>query len=97
MVSLISDRVVALKYLFGLSDDVTRSFDFPEENINYILDLSTILSSKATVDDCLVTSHMQIPLYQVKFHFNTGSCLLFFSLNHFLTSLDVSGTRFLSQ
>lgn len=63
--SLISDRVVALKYLFGLSDVVTRSFDFPEENINYILDLSTILSSKATVDDCLVTSHLQIPLYQV--------------------------------
>ncbi|GAU28853.1 hypothetical protein TSUD_21900 [Trifolium subterraneum] len=59
------DRIVALKYLFGLSDDVTRSFDFPEENLNYILDLSTILSSKATVDGCLVTSHLQIPLYQV--------------------------------
>ncbi|XP_004497651.1 protein virilizer homolog isoform X2 [Cicer arietinum] len=63
--SLISDRVVALKYLFGISDDVTRSFDFPEENINYILELSTMLSSKATVNDCMVTSHLQIPLYQV--------------------------------
>ncbi|CAK8571309.1 unnamed protein product [Lathyrus sativus] len=63
--SLFSDRVLALKYLFGLSDDVTRSLDFPEENINCILDLSTMLSSKATVDDCLVTSHLQIPLYQV--------------------------------
>ncbi|KAK2454634.1 protein virilizer protein [Trifolium repens] len=63
--SLISDRIVALKYLFGLSDDVTRSFDFPEENLNYILDLSTILSSKATMDDGLVTSHLRISLYQV--------------------------------
>ncbi|KAI5428096.1 hypothetical protein KIW84_033194 [Lathyrus oleraceus] len=61
-----------MKYLFGLSDYVTRSFDFPEENINCILDLSTMLSSKATVDDCLVTSHLQIPLYQLP---NQGSLL----------------------
>ncbi|KAI5401041.1 hypothetical protein KIW84_065760 [Lathyrus oleraceus] len=51
---------------------VIRSFDFPEENINCILDLSTMLSSKATVDDCLVTSHLQIPLYQLP---NQGSLL----------------------
>ncbi|KAI5442956.1 hypothetical protein KIW84_011842 [Lathyrus oleraceus] len=51
---------------------VIRSFDFLEENINCILDLSTVLSSKATVDDCLVTSHLQIPLYQLP---NQGSLL----------------------
>ncbi|KAI5413795.1 hypothetical protein KIW84_058078 [Lathyrus oleraceus] len=51
---------------------VIRSFDFPEENINCILDLSTVLSSKAIVDDCLVTSHLQIPLYQLP---NQGSIL----------------------
>lgn len=54
-----------LKYLFGLSDDMTRSAGFPEENINYILEFSTLLSSKITMEDCLVTSHLQIPLYQV--------------------------------
>ncbi|KAL2327346.1 hypothetical protein Fmac_020773 [Flemingia macrophylla] len=63
--SLNYDRVVALKYLFGLSDDMTKSVGFPEENINYILDFSALLSSKASTDDCLVTSHSQIPLYQV--------------------------------
>lgn len=51
---------------------VIRSFDFPEENINCMLDLSTVLSSEATVDDCLVTSHLQIPLYQL---LNQGSLL----------------------
>ncbi|XP_028185575.1 protein virilizer homolog [Glycine soja] len=63
--SLNSDRVVALKYLFGISDDMTRSVVFPEENINYIQEFSALLSSKASMDDCLVTSHSQIPLYQV--------------------------------
>ncbi|KAK7268102.1 hypothetical protein RIF29_20789 [Crotalaria pallida] len=63
--SLISDRVVVLKYLFGLSDDMTKSVGFPEENINYIQEFSSLLSSKMTMDDCLITSHMQIPLYQV--------------------------------
>ncbi|KAK7355018.1 hypothetical protein VNO80_14263 [Phaseolus coccineus] len=63
--SLNSDRVVALKYLFGILDDMTRSVGFPEDNINYILEFSALLSSKAAMDDCLVTSFSQIPLYQV--------------------------------
>ncbi|XP_017414401.1 protein virilizer homolog isoform X2 [Vigna angularis] len=63
--SLNSDRVVALKYLFGILDDMTRSVGFPEENINYILQFSALLSSKAAMDDCLVTSYSQIPLHQV--------------------------------
>lgn len=61
--SLNTDRVVALKHLFGLSDDM--SFGFPEENINYVQEFSALLSSKASTDDCLVTSLSQIPLYQV--------------------------------
>ncbi|KAK7392701.1 hypothetical protein VNO78_21145 [Psophocarpus tetragonolobus] len=63
--SLNSDRIVVLKYLFGVSDDTTRLFGFPEENINYILEFSALLSSKASFADCLVTFHSQIPLYQV--------------------------------
>ncbi|QCE05165.1 Virilizer [Vigna unguiculata] len=63
--SLNSDRVVALKYLFGILDDTTTSVGFPEENINYILQLSALLSSKAAMDDCLVTAYSQIPLHQV--------------------------------
>ncbi|MED6108787.1 hypothetical protein PIB30_027478 [Stylosanthes scabra] len=63
--SLNAERVAVLKYLFGLSDDLTRSADFPEDNINYILEFSTLLSSKVAMDDGLVTSHLQIPLYQV--------------------------------
>jgi len=76
--SLNSDRVVALKYLFGISDDVTRSVGFPEENINYILELSALLCSKAAMDDFLVTSYSQIPLYQVYSHLNVASSLVVF-------------------
>ncbi|KAL1369387.1 protein virilizer homolog isoform X1 [Arachis hypogaea] len=63
--SLNAERVAVLKYLYGLSDDMTRSADFPEENINYILEFGTLLSSKVAMDDGLVTPHLQIPLYQV--------------------------------
>jgi len=79
LVSLNSDRVVALKYLFGISDDMTRSVGFPEENINYILEFSALLSSKAAMDDCLVTSFSQIPLYQVYTHLNVASSLVVFT------------------
>ncbi|CAL0317010.1 unnamed protein product [Lupinus luteus] len=63
--SLISDRVVVLKYLFGLSDDMAKPAGFPEESINYILEFCSLLSSKMVMDDCLITSHLQIPLCQV--------------------------------
>ncbi|CAL0299449.1 unnamed protein product [Lupinus luteus] len=63
--SLISDRVVVLKYLFGLSDYMAKSVGLPEENINYILEFTSLLSAKMTMDDSLITSHLQIPLYQV--------------------------------
>lgn len=62
--SLNSDRVVTLKYLFGLSDDMTRSADFPGENINYVVDLTSLFSSKITVDSCLNASDRQI-MFQV--------------------------------
>lgn len=60
-----------LKYLFGLSDDMSRSTGFPEENINYIVELTALFSSKITVDDNLVTSDSQSLLYQVLFYFIT--------------------------
>ncbi|XP_061352385.1 protein virilizer homolog [Gastrolobium bilobum] len=71
-----SDRVVVLKFLFGLSDDMTRLAGFPEENINYILEFSTLLSSKTTMDGCLVTSHLEIPLYQVSESVSSLSLIL---------------------
>ncbi|RDY10880.1 hypothetical protein CR513_04526, partial [Mucuna pruriens] len=74
--SLNSDRVVVLKYLFGLSDDMASSVGFSEENINYILEFSALLSSKASMDDCLVTPHSQIPLYQVSESVNSLSLVL---------------------
>ncbi|KAJ7957710.1 Embryo defective protein [Quillaja saponaria] len=63
--SLNLDRVIILKYLFGLSDDMTSSACFPVENINYILNLPTLLSSKINADDHWAASDFQTPLYQV--------------------------------
>lgn len=60
LASLNSDRVVMLKYLFGLCDDTIRSACFPEENINYIVELTALFSSKISVDDHLITSDSQI-------------------------------------
>lgn len=79
LVSLNSERVVALKYLFGIWDDMTRSVGFPEENIKYILQFSALLNSKAAMDDCLVTSYSQIPLHQVSSHLNLASSLVVFT------------------
>lgn len=45
-ISLNMDAVVALKFLFGLPDDMAGIGGFPEENINYILEFSTLLSSR---------------------------------------------------
>ncbi|XP_028787721.1 protein virilizer homolog [Neltuma alba] len=54
--SLNSDRVVILKHLFGLSDDMTRSAGYPEDNINYVVDLTALFSSKIIADSRLNTS-----------------------------------------
>lgn len=62
--SLNSNRVVILKYLFGLSDDTTRSAGFHEENMNYVADLAALFSSKITADSHLNTSDRHI-MFQV--------------------------------
>ncbi|KAF7804221.1 protein virilizer-like protein [Senna tora] len=70
------ERVAVLKYLFGLSDDKTRSTGFPEENINYIVELNALFSSKFTVDDNLVTSDSQTLLYQASKSVKSVSLIL---------------------
>ncbi|XP_075637615.1 protein virilizer homolog isoform X2 [Castanea sativa] len=56
---------VALKYLFGLPDDMSGTDGFSEENINYIQELITLLRSKISADDHAATSDMDATLYQV--------------------------------
>ncbi|KAL7225923.1 hypothetical protein ACSBR1_021135 [Camellia fascicularis] len=64
--SLNLDRVVALKYLFGLPSDMSGTDDFPEENIKYVEDLTTLLCSRISDDDYPADSDMNSTLYQVK-------------------------------
>ncbi|KAB1227153.1 hypothetical protein CJ030_MR1G027718 [Morella rubra] len=63
--SLNLDSVVALKYLFGLSDDTLGTGGFSEENGNYIQELITLLSSKIPSDNHTATSDMETSLYRV--------------------------------
>ncbi|OMO49780.1 Protein virilizer, partial [Corchorus capsularis] len=63
--SLNVNAVVALKFLFGLPDDMTGISDFPEENINYIQEFSTLLSSRTSDDDYQSPSDMRITMFQV--------------------------------
>ncbi|PSS01624.1 Protein virilizer like [Actinidia chinensis var. chinensis] len=63
--SLSSDRVAALKCLFGLPFDTSGTDDFPEENIKYIEDLTTLLSSKISDGKFPVDSNLNLILYQV--------------------------------
>ncbi|XVE75858.1 hypothetical protein DITRI_Ditri12bG0125200 [Diplodiscus trichospermus] len=58
--SLNMNAVVALKFLFGLPDDMAGIGGFPEENINYIQEFSTLLSSRITNDDHQSPSDMHI-------------------------------------
>ncbi|XWS59372.1 hypothetical protein CRYUN_Cryun08bG0115900 [Craigia yunnanensis] len=49
--SLNMNAVVALKFLFGLPDDMAGIGGFSEKNINYIQEFSTLLSSRISNDD----------------------------------------------
>ncbi|KAL5742054.1 hypothetical protein ACOSP7_028786 [Xanthoceras sorbifolium] len=62
--SLSLNRVVALKYLFGLSDDKSVAEGSPEENMRCIKKLAAVLSSKMDDDDDY-TCDMEITLCQV--------------------------------
>ncbi|XAR56054.1 hypothetical protein NMG60_11036351 [Bertholletia excelsa] len=76
--SLNLDRVFALKCLFGLPFGMSGTDDFSEENIRYIEDLRTLLSSKAGDDNYLAGSDMSSTLHQV----NESAKLLLFLLQN---------------
>ncbi|XWS66566.1 hypothetical protein CRYUN_Cryun05aG0210500 [Craigia yunnanensis] len=63
--SLNMNAVVALKFLFGLPDDLAGIVGFPEENINYIQEFSTLLSSRISNDEYQSPSDMHIIMCQV--------------------------------
>ncbi|XVF76085.1 hypothetical protein PTKIN_Ptkin13bG0237800 [Pterospermum kingtungense] len=63
--SLNTDAVVALKFLFGLPDDMAGIGGFPEDNINYIVEFSTLLSSRISNDDHQSPSDMHIVMCKV--------------------------------
>ncbi|XVE96282.1 hypothetical protein REPUB_Repub02eG0207600 [Reevesia pubescens] len=63
--SLNMNAVVALKFLFGLPDDMAGIGDFPEENINYIQEFSTLLSSRISNDDYQIPFDMHMTVCKV--------------------------------
>ncbi|KAE8715295.1 hypothetical protein F3Y22_tig00110183pilonHSYRG00100 [Hibiscus syriacus] len=64
--SLNMNAVVALKFLFGLPDDMAEVGGFPEDNIKYIQEFSSLLSSRIANDDEYQTSSdMHITMCQV--------------------------------
>ncbi|XP_022766948.1 uncharacterized protein LOC111311650 [Durio zibethinus] len=63
--SLNMNAVVALKFLFGLPDDMAGLRGFPEENINCIEEFSTLLSSRISDDDYQSPSDMHVTMCQV--------------------------------
>lgn len=66
--------VSILKYLFGIPHEMGGPDTFPKENINYIQDLTALLSAITSDDEYFSTSVMRIPLSQVKE--STNSLLL---------------------
>ncbi|XP_021719118.1 uncharacterized protein LOC110686836 isoform X1 [Chenopodium quinoa] len=59
------DRIDVMKYLFGHSSDVDGTTGVPEENMNYVQDMSSLLSSKITDDEYAGSSHLKAILHQV--------------------------------
>ncbi|XP_004305581.1 PREDICTED: uncharacterized protein LOC101301607 [Fragaria vesca subsp. vesca] len=57
------DRVIAVKFLFGLPDDIGSTDGVAEENLNCIHDLISVLT--AVADEYVAKSDVQIPLHEV--------------------------------
>ncbi|VVA15380.1 PREDICTED: embryo defective 2016 [Prunus dulcis] len=57
------DRVVAVKFLFGIPDDIGEEDSVPHENLSYIRELTSMLKTIAA--DHVADSDTQTPLYQV--------------------------------
>ena len=82
LISLNLDRVFAMKFLFGLPHDLSGMDDFPEENIRYIQELTTLLGSKVTDEDYSAKSDMKTTLCRVQpFSNHSSLTCLFFLLN----------------
>ncbi|KAM7500791.1 hypothetical protein LguiA_025205 [Lonicera macranthoides] len=62
--SLNLDRVVAVKCLFGLPNDANGTNSFSEENMKYMQELITLLSSK--ISDREYSGDTNVTLYQVE-------------------------------
>ena len=52
-----------VKFLFGLPDDIGSTDGVAEENLNYIHELISVLTTIA--DDYVADSDIQIPLHEV--------------------------------
>ncbi|XP_057524908.1 protein virilizer homolog isoform X2 [Amaranthus tricolor] len=59
------DRIEALKYFFGLLCGIDEMSAIPEENMNYVQDMYTLLSSKIPDEECSALTHLKTTLYQV--------------------------------
>ena len=58
------DRVIVVKSLFGLPDDIGSADGVSEENLKCIHELISVLRTIA--EDHVADSEIQIPLYQVQ-------------------------------
>lgn len=65
LLSLDFDQIVAVKFLFGLPDNKIATDGAPEENVDYINKLTSILSSKIAADDYTGSHEIRPSLYQV--------------------------------
>ena len=63
------DRIEALKYFFGLLCGIDEMSGIPEENMNYVQDMYTLLSSKTPDEECSALTHLKTTLYQVFFSY----------------------------
>lgn len=63
--SLNLDQVVALKFLFGITDARDGTDGAPEENINDLHELTSLLNSKIEADKYIADHDKQTAIYQV--------------------------------
>ncbi|XP_048500624.1 protein virilizer homolog isoform X2 [Beta vulgaris subsp. vulgaris] len=59
------DKIDALKYFFGLWCDTDETNGTLEENMKYVQDMSSLLSSKMTDNEYAASSHLKATLHQV--------------------------------
>lgn len=67
----LKEQVVAVKFLFGILDTKEGTDGAPEENIDYIHGLVTLLSSKIEDDEYFANYYIQTALYQACIRHNS--------------------------